>query len=176
MPAPQGTSFNRNDSVTKCFYYGRIGHIARYCMKKKFDEGWKRHRKHASHFVDEEQSHNIRMFISDFALLAKEDEADTWFVDSSAYIHMTGNNHLFEDFKETNSGSNIYLGDDRGYQIKGYGNIPVVFPDGNIRHIHNVMYVPRIKKNLISISTVTHQNVKVEFYNCIVSLKTCWIV
>jgi hypothetical protein len=77
---------------------------------------------------------------------------------------MTGNRQWFEDFKETSSGANIYLGDDRGYQIKGYGNIPVVFPDGNIRHIHNVMYVPGIKKNLISVSTITDQNLKVEFY------------
>jgi len=37
-------------------------------------------------------------------------------------------------------------------------------PDGNIRHIHNVMYVPGIKKNMISVSTITDQNLKVEFY------------
>jgi hypothetical protein len=68
MPPPQGTSFNRNDSATKCFYCGRTGHIARYCMKKKFDEGRKRHKQHAGHFVDEEQSQNLRLFISDSAL------------------------------------------------------------------------------------------------------------
>jgi len=59
---------------------------------------------------------------------------------------MTGNKQWFDDFKETNSGANIYLGDDRGYQIEGYVNIHVVLPDGNIRHIHNVMYVPEIKR------------------------------
>jgi len=77
---------------------------------------------------------------------------------------MTRNKQQFEDFKETNSGENIYLGDDIGYQIKGYGNIPVVLPYGNTRHIHNVMYVPVIKKNLIYVSTIIDQNLKVEFY------------
>eukprot|EP00253_Pinus_taeda_P035887 PITA_35887 len=54
----------------------------------------------------------------DFVLSSKEDEADTWFVDSGASIHMTGNRQWFENFKETSGGANIYLGDDRGYQIK----------------------------------------------------------
>jgi len=31
----------------------------------------------------------------------------------------------------------------------GYGDIPAMLPDGNIKNIKNVMYVPRIKKNLI---------------------------
>jgi hypothetical protein len=51
------------------------------------------------------------------------------------------------NFKETNNGANIYLGDDHAYQIKGYGDIPVTLPNGTVRHIHNVVYVPRIKKN-----------------------------
>jgi len=114
-------------------------------MKKKFDESQKRHKKHAGHFVDEEQSQSLRLFISNSMFLARDGEADTWFVDSCASIHMTGNKQWFEDFKETNSGAKIYLGDGRGYQIKCYGNIPVGLPDGNIRHIHNVMYVLGIK-------------------------------
>jgi len=85
-------------------------------------------------------------------------------MDSGASTHMTGNIHWFENFKETSSGANIYLGDDRGYQIKGYGNVPVIFPDGNIRHIQNVMYVPGIKKNMIFVSMITYQNIKAEFF------------
>lgn len=68
-------------------------------------------------------------------------------MDSEASTHMTGNRHSFENFKENSNGANIYLVNDKGYQIKGYGNIPVVLPDVNIRCIQNVMYVPRIKKN-----------------------------
>ena len=83
---------------------------------------------------------------------------------------MTRNREWFEDFKEPNSRTNIYLGDDRGYQIKGYCNIPIVLPDGNVRHIHNVMYVRGIKKNPIFVSTITDQNLKVDFYKsyCVV--------
>jgi len=77
---------------------------------------------------------------------------------------MTCNRHWFENFKETSSGSNIYLSDDRGYQIKEYRNIPVVLLDDTIRHIQNVMHIPKIKKNLIFVSTLRDQNLKVEFF------------
>jgi len=36
---PQGMSSNKSDSRTKCFYCGRVGHIARNCHKLKLDEG-----------------------------------------------------------------------------------------------------------------------------------------
>jgi len=39
-----------------------------------------------------------------------------------------------------------------------------------VRHIHNVVYVPEIKKKLITVSTIIDQNLKVEFFKnyCIV--------
>jgi hypothetical protein len=46
----------------------------------------------------------------------------------------------------------------------------VTLPNGTVHHIRNVVYVPGIKKNLISVSTITDQNLKVEFFKnyCIV--------
>lgn len=41
--------------------------------------------------------------------------------------------------------------------------ICVNMPHGQLKEIHNVMYVPEIKKNLISISSVADQDLKVEF-------------
>jgi hypothetical protein len=83
---------------------------------------------------------------------------------------MTCNKNWYANFKETQNGENIYLGDDRAHQIKGYRDIPVTFLNGTVRHIRNVGYVPGIKKNLISVSTITYQNLKVEFFKnyCIV--------
>ena len=68
---------------------------------------------------------------------------------------MTRNKHWFEDFKEINEGAHIYLGDDRSHQIKGCGKIYVILPNGNIKQIHNVMYVHGLTKNLIYVSMIT---------------------
>ena len=76
----------------------------------------------------------------------------------------TCNKNWYANFKETQNGVNIYLGDDRAHQIKGYGDIPVTLLNGTIRHIHNVVYVPGINKNLISVSTIKDQKLKVELF------------
>jgi hypothetical protein len=46
----------------------------------------------------------------------------------------------------------------------------VTLSNGTIHHIFNVVYVSEIKKNLISVSTITDQNLKVGFFKnyCIV--------
>lgn len=48
--------------------------------------------------------------------------------------------------------------------------INVYLPNGQMRQIHNVMYVPALKKNLLSVSTITDNHLKVEFgkLGCIV--------
>jgi hypothetical protein len=83
---------------------------------------------------------------------------------------MTCNKNWYRNFKETCNGAHIYLGDDLSDQINGYGDILVTLLNGNVRHIHNVVYVPRINKNLIYVSTITYHNFNVEFFktHCIV--------
>jgi len=173
-PAPmpfQGTSSNRNES--KCFYCGRSGHIARDCYKRKNDENGQKQRKYSGNYAGDGLNFdlkNLKLFVSNAALSAEIDDVNAWYVDSGASIHMTCNRDWYQTFKETSNGSNIYLGDDRAYQIKGHGDILVTLPNGSDRLIQNVVYVPGIKKNLISVSTITDQNLKVEFFksHCIV--------
>jgi hypothetical protein len=185
----QGMQSDRNESK-RCFYCGRPGHIVKDYHKKKSDEARNKPRTHSGHYakkssnqdlrlfiasddIDEPtnfDSQDLRLFVSNAALSTETDDSDAWFVDSGASVHRTCNKNWYANFKETQNGASIYLGDDRAHQIKGYGDIPVTLSNGTIRHIHNVVYVPGIKKNLISLSTITDQNLKVEFFNnyCIV--------
>ena len=39
----------------------------------------------------------------------------------------------------------------------------MTLPTGEVKQIHNVMYVPGIKKNLIYVSTIADEDLKVEF-------------
>ena len=91
-------------------------------------------------------------------------------MDFEASVHMTCNKNWYVNFKETQNGASIYLGDNRPHQIKGYGDICVTLSNGTIRHIQNVVYVVGLKKNLIFVSTITDQDLKVEFFknHCIV--------
>jgi len=83
---------------------------------------------------------------------------------------MTGKKDLFEFLEETTCGSKIYLGDDNGYEIKGYGDIHVKLPSGDIRHLRNVLYVPGIKKKFVFISMITDHDMQFKFFknNCVI--------
>ena len=52
-------------------------------------------------------------------------------------------------YYEKTDGTHVYLGDNRSHKVQGYGVISVNLPNGQLRQIHNVMYVPGIKNNLI---------------------------
>lgn len=153
--------------VKRCFYCGKPGHQIRECYKKQADERRSKQKKHQGCFAEEDEDHSydLRLFTVDCALSASRgDDDNTWYVDSSASSHMTGKKEYFEFLEESACGSKIYLGDDSGYEIKGCGDIPVKLPSGDIKHLKNVLYVPRIKKNLISVSMITDQDMQVQFF------------
>ena len=145
--------------------------MAKECRKKKFHEEQQKHKRHAGHFANDDHVQNFRFFKADFD---ENVEVDIWYVHLGASTHMTRNIRWFEEFKEINNGAQIYLGDDRSDQIKGCRKIYVILPNGNVRYIHNVMYVPGVTKILIFVSMITDQDLKVEnFLNLIVILKIC---
>jgi len=151
---------NKNYYENKCFYCGKLGHIARKSRKEKYHEEQQKPKRHAGHLTNGDNVPNLRLFMVDHD---ENVDVDIWYVDLGASTHMTGKKHWLEDFKEINEGAQIYLGDDRRHQIKGCGKVFVVLPDGNIKQIYNVMYVSSITKKLISISMIIDQDLKVEF-------------
>jgi hypothetical protein len=185
----QGMQSDKNESKS-CFYCGQPGHIVKDCHKKKSDESRNKPRTNSGHYAKKSSNHDLRLFIdsddidklpnfesrdlrlfvSNSALSVETNDSDVWFVDSGASVHMTCNKNWYANSKETQNGTSIYLGNDHAHQIKGYGDIPVTLSNGTICHIHNVVYVLGIKKNLIFVSTITDQNLKVEFFEnyCIV--------
>jgi len=45
---------------------------------------------------------------------------------------MTGKKQWFRNCRESNTGVKVYLGDNRGYEIKGHGDVLVTLLDGKI--------------------------------------------
>lgn len=76
---------------------------------------------------------------------------------------MTCHRDWFKIYHKKTNSAKIYLGDDICHDIKCYGDVYVTFPSCYVKQIKNVKYVPSIKKNLISVSTITYKGLKVEF-------------
>jgi hypothetical protein len=57
----------------------------------------------------------------------------------------------------------VELGNEASYAIKGIGSISFQLESGTVLHFEEVLYVPRLKKNLISIVVLENKGYRVTF-------------
>ena len=72
-----------------------------------------------------------------------------WLIDSSRSNHMTHNKSLFKEWCEITS-SKVRVGDGKHIAVKGKGTIAIPTCHGT-KLITDVLYVPDIDKNLLSV-------------------------
>ena len=86
-----------------------------------------------------------------------------WLIDSGDSKHMIGFKESFEKLSEHNSPHKVKLGDDYQYPIKGSGESSYKLDSGKSMKMKDVLFVPILKKNLLSISTLDAKVIRVEF-------------
>ena len=88
---------------------------------------------------------------------------DTWLIDSGASKHMTSQRDILSSLKEKNFPQKVTLEDDYQYPIKGLGESTYKLDSGTPMKMKNVLYVPVLKKNLVSISYLYRKGLMVAF-------------
>jgi hypothetical protein len=88
---------------------------------------------------------------------------DTWIIDSGASKHMTGQKNTLSIIIEKESSQKVSLGDDYQYPIKGIGEATYKFDSGTLMRMKDVLYVPGLKKNLLSNSSLDKKGFRVTF-------------
>ena len=88
-----------------------------------------------------------------------------WYLDSSASFHMTGNRYIFSDCEDKDLKQNIEFGDDGRYSAIENDTITFQWEFGSPLKIKDVMYVPGLKKNLVSIAILEDCGYDVIFSN-----------
>ena len=74
-----------------------------------------------------------------------------WYLDSGASFHMTGDKELFSDLEEKYLQIHIEMGEDRWYSATGISTITFQRASCKLFHLKDVMHVPGLKKNLVSV-------------------------
>ena len=67
---------------------------------------------------------------------------------------MTGKKQTLSNLEEKNSPQKVSLGDDYQYPVKGIGESSYKLDSGTSMKMKEVFYVPGLKKNLLSISSL----------------------
>eukprot|EP00253_Pinus_taeda_P005772 PITA_05772 len=89
------------------------------------------------------------------------DSLGNWFIDSGASRNFTGYKEALYDLIEKETNLEFVLGDNTKYHVKGVGNVTLQLNQGNTICLQDVLYVPNLKKNLVSISTMEDKGYKV---------------
>jgi hypothetical protein len=88
---------------------------------------------------------------------------DTWLIDSGASNHMTSQRDILSCLTEKNFPQKFTLGDDYQYPIKGVGESNYKLDSGTPIKMKDVLYVPGLKKKLLSISALDKKGFRVVF-------------
>jgi hypothetical protein len=140
----------RDMSKAKCFACKRMGHYAGQCPNKKNRLGGTTTTTDEAQF--EAQFERECAFLICCTLV--ETTPSIWYIDNEASSHMTGVREHFTNLRDPEVKMEISLVDDTIVRVAGCGTVtfqretmpPISFRD--------VLYVPWLKKNLISVSTL----------------------
>nr|GEV06252.1 zinc finger, CCHC-type [Tanacetum cinerariifolium] len=77
-------------------------------------------------------------------------DAILWWIDSDATTHVCKDRCWFKTYEPVKDGSVLYMGNDYFAPVHGKGSVALEFSSGKTITLFNVLYVPKLQKNLVS--------------------------
>ncbi|GJX45341.1 zinc finger, CCHC-type containing protein [Tanacetum coccineum] len=154
-----GSGSNKKPKL-ECWKCGKTGHFKRDCRSgnKKNNasaSGSRKGSKDQSQDQGQNLVHVCNRFIKYSVSLISEAfyvqvDAIAWWIDSGATTHVCKDRCWFKTYEPVEDGSVLYMGDDHFAPIYGQGSVVLEFSSGKSITLFNVLYVPKLHKNLIS--------------------------
>jgi hypothetical protein len=101
----------------------------------------------------------IGMITEEHMASAVENSSEWWY-DSSATIHVCNNKTLFKEYVEAGNGLEVLMGNHNTVKVLGTGTVELILSSGKKLVLTNVYHVPDIKKNLVSASLLSKNDIK----------------
>lgn len=91
-------------------------------------------------------------------------ENDTkWILDIGASKHFYANRKMFTEFENVAEGEQVYMGNSSSSEVLNKGNILLKLTSGKILTLNNILYVPVLRRNLISGVLLNKAGIKIIF-------------
>jgi hypothetical protein len=147
-----------------------MGHIANNFPARREDYKKRNNKRHHAYAVEDDEpptkltKEEIEDYALFFALLGFVSPGeDTWLIDSGASMHMTGQRDILSSLTKNNFPQKVTLGDDYQYPIKGVGESTYKLDSRTPMKMKDVLYVPGLTNNLLSISALDKKGFRVAF-------------
>ena len=134
----------------QCHKCKQLGHIAKFCKNKS---------QQAVEATVADQQQEEQLFVA--AGFATRSPDESWLIDSACSNHMTSNRELFKVLNKFES-TKVKIGNGDYMAVKGEGTIAIDTSAGT-KMISNVLYVPDVSQNLLSVGQLLEKGFKVLF-------------
>ena len=172
--------YSKNRSKVRCFHCNMPGHVKRKCPLLKQQNSDKSGRYQKETKTDGRNHPRGQCFKSDLADNSDSDcsgliinqgyiahEPGCWIIDSGATAHMAYDRSLFTSLKNVEIPKLVTVGDGNELKVEGIGeiNLNVEIPgmQNATCKLHNVLFIPKLSQNLISVSAAAERGVNANF-------------
>jgi hypothetical protein len=146
----------------KCKVCNKLGHPEKYCHDNR-QNNYSTHHQHRQQ--NPQATLASKKKAEDHLFLAfhmkNEKEEDSWFIDSACTNHMTSKEEIFCNLNSDCKAS-IKMGNGEMVSAKGIGTIAVQTKKG-LRYIDNVLLVPGLSSNLLSVGQMVQNGYSLIF-------------
>ena len=161
LHAPKGKDFKKIKG--NCWVCGKSGHRAQDCRHRK-DQNVPRN---VANSTPNNQAANVTAMDLDLVAVISEinmiSNVKGWWVDTGATRHICGDKNLFSEFTPIIGGEKLYMGNSSTSVVEGKGTMLLKFTSGKIVTLVDVLYVPEIRKNLVSGPLLSKKGFKLVF-------------
>ena len=88
-------------------------------------------------------------------------QSTEWILDSGASRHFCANKELMIDFEDVAHGQCVYMDNSSTATVKSKGKVLLKFTSGKMMSLSNVLFVPSLRRNLISITLLDVAGLKI---------------
>ena len=86
-----------------------------------------------------------------------------WWIDTSSTLHVCSDKKMFSTYEPIETGEKLFMGNSTTSEIKGQGKVMLKMTYGKELTLTNVLYVPEIRKNLVSGSLLNNHGFRMVF-------------
>lgn len=151
----------KNKFIPVCHHCKKEGHIKPKCPELRKGKHNKRKQLYnasqRSSPISNAKDRDTMLFSTHTALVSNSVTAtDNWILDSGCTRHMTNRSDWLTNFV-TNQLSEIIIANGNRIFSKGVGNVDVTLKNNDTKTISNVLFVPNIAANLLSVSKIAER-------------------